>query len=86
VQYRADLAFGEDRSQRGAVAQICLMELDRLSGQLTQPLQHRRLGVREVIDDGELVARRGERNAGVRTDVAEAAGDEDGLGHFLHAA
>lgn len=77
MQHRIDASSHEHFFQTAAVAQVGAMELDRAARQLAQPLQNRWLGAREVIDDAEAVAPCGERDAGVRTDVAEAAGDED---------
>src|SRR5688500_2083735 len=76
--------IGKNLFQRRSIPDIRLMEGDARPGcQFGYAFQHATLGVRQVVDDGEAVARLGERDAGMRADVAEAAGDEYGFFQFL---
>ena len=67
----------EEGAERLPLAHVGAMEADIALRQLANALQHRRLGVAEVVDDHRPIARLGERDASVRADVAEAAGDQN---------
>jgi len=78
VQHRIDALGGEDVFHRGAVAHVGVVERQaRIGRELAQAREHRGFRIAEVVDHYGPVARPGEHDAGVRTDVAEAAGDQD---------
>src|SRR3981189_2027738 len=54
------------------------MKIDAPRGrEAADALEHAPLGIRQVVDDRQLVAGLGEHDAGVRADVPQPAGDED---------
>ena len=78
MHHRVDRVRREDRFERGAVAQVGALEFDHgPGGEFADALEHRGLGVAEVVHDHQPIARRRERDAGVRSDVAESARDEN---------
>ena len=70
-----DLVLGEDAFERGAVADIRLIENDFLPGDLLDAVQGFRVGVVEVVDDDHVHALVEEFDAGVASDVSGSAGD-----------
>ena len=77
MQHRVDSLPGHRAIKRAAIADIHRVQLDFLPGELAQSLEDRRLRVREVGDDAHAMPRCCERDAGVRADIAESAGDEN---------
>src|SRR3954471_7201559 len=71
-----------DALKRWAIAQVELMEGDaRVRRECADAIEDLRLRVHQVVDAPQATARRREHDAGVRPDVAEAAGDEDRAGY-----
>jgi hypothetical protein len=68
------------RSSSRAVAHVALHRFQRLSGDALDARQRLRAAVAEVVEHHEAVTRALERHTGVGTDVAGAAGDEQGGG------
>ena len=67
----------EDALQGVPVEQVDLVEGERLSAQVLDPAQRLPAGVDQVVDDRDPVAALQQFQAGVRADVAGAAGDEN---------
>ena len=76
MQHRVDSASAIARSSAPRSRISTAVQVDFLPGELAQSLEDRRLRVREVIDDAHAMPRCYERDAGVRADIAESAGDE----------
>jgi hypothetical protein len=70
----------EQAIEQRAVAHVALHALQRLPGDALDARQGLRAAVAEVVEHHESVTRSLERHTGVGTDVAGAAGDEQGGG------
>ena len=68
-----DLVFGEDSFERGAVADVGLVEHDLLPGDLFDAVQGFRVGVVEVVDHDHVHALIEQFDAGVASDVSGSA-------------
>jgi len=80
-----DLLVREELFRLLAVAQVEGVDGQVLAGQGLEPVDDRRLGVGEAVDDDDLVARSHELDDGVGADVAGAAGDENAHAHTVLA-
>jgi len=69
--------------QRGAVADVALDHPQRAARDALDPAQRFALRVAEVVVDGDGMAGGEQFDAGVRTDVAGAAGDENHVCGFF---
>ena len=74
---RVDLFGCEYDLERGFVAEIDVIELEVLSGDLADAVEHDRLGVDEVVGDDDLFSGVEKLNYRVRTDESGAAGDKN---------
>src|ERR687895_91135 len=75
---------GEDPVQGAGIAQVRLVKLERgPRREAAQALEDDAFEIEEVVDDEEGVPRLGEGDAGMRADVAQAAGDEDVARHYF---
>ena len=77
MDHGSDRVLGEHAVEQGGIADVALDEGRAAAAQRLEAVEHARVAVVEVVDDDEVVARLGERHAGVRADEAGAAGDED---------
>jgi hypothetical protein len=80
VQHALDGLRLEQAIEQRTVAHVALHALQRLPGDALDARQRLRAAVAEVVEHHEAVARALERHTGVGTDVAGAAGDEQGGG------
>ena len=68
---------GEHLAQGVRVANIRLGEFGRPAGDLRNAPDRRLVAVAEVVENDDLVPRLHQFDAGVRSDIAGAAGDQD---------
>lgn len=76
-----DVVFGKDAIQQGAVQHVALVTGDLAARDDLQPVQNVVMGVREIVDDHDLIASGDQLDIGVGSDEPGAAGQEDFLGH-----
>jgi hypothetical protein len=77
MDHRVERLSRDHFVERRLGAQVYAVELDMLPAQLGHPLHRRGRAIGEVVDDGHFVAGEEQLDAGVRPDVASAAGDEN---------
>ena len=82
MHHRVDLLLLEQVLHGIAVAQVEQVELDALAGQFLDPAERVGARVAQVVQHHDLVARFQQFQAGVRADIAGAAGDQDAEGCF----
>jgi hypothetical protein len=70
---------GEERAASDRIGEVDVRPHRLLAGDRGDAVEHGRVGVRQVVGDDDLVAARQQFDRGVRTDEAEAPGDEDRL-------
>ena len=75
--HRVEFVGPEDGLQRLGVPHVSLDQLRDRPGDLADPVQHRALGIAEVVEDHHVVAVENEFDDGVRADEARSAGHED---------
>ena len=71
-----DVVFGKDSVHAFLVQQIHLIKLEVFAGDFPDAVQCLRLGVDEVVEDDDFLPLVQQLHAGVRTNVAGAAGDQ----------
>ena len=88
VEHRVDRVRPKDMVQCVGIAHVRAMQLDLCTGsKFAHALECRGLRIREVIDDDEPAATGpGERHAGMRTDIAQPAGDQNRSAGHVPAA
>ena len=64
--------------ERRLLANVRAMEIQaRARRELADAVENGRFRVAEIVDDADLVSRLREQDTGMRSDVAQPAGDED---------
>src|SRR5208282_492513 len=86
VDHGGDGMRSEDATQRSAVANVGALENRRVTCDAADALDDERMTIDEIIDDDDAEASAEEFDAGVRTDISGATGDEDYAGFLRHGA
>ena len=77
VHHRGDGVAGKDAFEQRRIANVAFDEARALAAERFQPVDDIGAAVAEIVENEQVMPGLRQRNAGVRADVAGAAGDED---------
>ena len=73
----ADIMGGEDFPQQGLIPDVALVEGQALAGELLHPVQAFGVGIAKIVDDHNTITAVEQLYAGVGSDIAGTAGNEN---------